>query len=449
MRQTCFVVMGFGKKTDFETGRTLDLDKTYRNIIKPAVQEAGLDCLRADEVVHSGLIDRPMYEYLLTADLVIADLSTANRNAFYELGVRHALKPYATIVIAEDGLKPPFPFDLNHLVIRTYRHLGEDIGYDEVMSFRAQLKEAIQQILPLKAIDSPVHEFLQPLSVQRGAAAASSFARGAAAAASAAGVGATEAGGSTHSELMSAADDAWAARDYATARSKLQQALDDMRRGSDGRQLTPDPWIVQRLALITYKSKDLPELDALHRARSLLEELEPSTSNDTETLGLWGAVHKRLWEETRDRSHLDHSIRAYERGFYLRNDYYNGINFAFLLNLRAREQREPGDAVADFVQARRVRTEVLAICDAWEAGNPPPDKSKVTADAMEKYLESEYWVLATRAEALLGIEDARADAAYEEANRLAVPQWMKDSTIEQRGKLEKLLADSPMRFLCS
>ena len=38
VRGTCFVVMGFGKKTDFESGRTLDLDKTYRNIIEPAAQ---------------------------------------------------------------------------------------------------------------------------------------------------------------------------------------------------------------------------------------------------------------------------------------------------------------------------------------------------------------------------------------------------------------------------
>ena len=37
-RGVCFVVMGFGKKTDFESGRTLDLDKTYRNIIAPAVK---------------------------------------------------------------------------------------------------------------------------------------------------------------------------------------------------------------------------------------------------------------------------------------------------------------------------------------------------------------------------------------------------------------------------
>ena len=102
---TCFVVMGFGKKTDFETGRTLDLDKSYRNMIKPAVEAAGLKCIRADEIVHSGLIDVPMYQQLWNADVVVADLSTSNKNAFYELGVRHALRPFTTVVIAEDGIK--------------------------------------------------------------------------------------------------------------------------------------------------------------------------------------------------------------------------------------------------------------------------------------------------------------------------------------------------------
>src|SRR5262245_65620720 len=63
----CFVIMGFGKKTDFETGRTLDLDKTYANIIKPAANGAGLECVRADEIVHAGAIDLPIFELLLNA----------------------------------------------------------------------------------------------------------------------------------------------------------------------------------------------------------------------------------------------------------------------------------------------------------------------------------------------------------------------------------------------
>ena len=73
-KQTCFVVMGFGEKVDFQSGRKLNLDAAYRSMIKPAVEEAGLECYRADEIVHSGVIDVPMYQQILTADVVIADL---------------------------------------------------------------------------------------------------------------------------------------------------------------------------------------------------------------------------------------------------------------------------------------------------------------------------------------------------------------------------------------
>jgi hypothetical protein len=72
---TCFVVMGFGTKTDYTKPKTFNLDKTYQNIIKPAAKAAGLKCIRADEIVHAGNINVPMYEQLLKAD-VVADVST-------------------------------------------------------------------------------------------------------------------------------------------------------------------------------------------------------------------------------------------------------------------------------------------------------------------------------------------------------------------------------------
>lgn len=93
---------GVWKKTDFESGRTLDLDATYESIIQPAVASQNIRCIRAGEIVHSGVIDTEMYEMLLRADLVIADISTGNVNAVYELGVRHALRPNSTIIMAED-----------------------------------------------------------------------------------------------------------------------------------------------------------------------------------------------------------------------------------------------------------------------------------------------------------------------------------------------------------
>ncbi|KTG68229.1 hypothetical protein K41_20305, partial [Klebsiella pneumoniae] len=89
-KKLCFVIMGFGKKTDYKSGKTLNLDATYYEIIKPAAEECGIECIRADEVCHSGSIDREMYRKLLLADVVIADISTNNANALYELGVRHA-----------------------------------------------------------------------------------------------------------------------------------------------------------------------------------------------------------------------------------------------------------------------------------------------------------------------------------------------------------------------
>lgn len=67
-QQTCFVVMGFGIKTDYHTSRELDLDKSYKYIIKAAVEAAGLKCIRADQIPHAGTIDVPMFEQKLKAD---------------------------------------------------------------------------------------------------------------------------------------------------------------------------------------------------------------------------------------------------------------------------------------------------------------------------------------------------------------------------------------------
>ena len=124
-KKVCFVIQGFGEKTDFETGRVLNLDASY-DVIKETVEKAGLECIRADEISHSQTIDVPMYEYILNADLVIADLSTSNVNAAYELGVRHAVCKRPTIIVAEKQWK--MAFDVNRNSIMKYEHLGTDLA---------------------------------------------------------------------------------------------------------------------------------------------------------------------------------------------------------------------------------------------------------------------------------------------------------------------------------
>lgn len=439
---TCFVVMGFGKKTDFETGRTLDLDMSYQNMIKPAVEAAGLKCIRADEIVHSGMIDVPMYEQLLNADVVVADLSTSNKNALYELGVRHALRPYTTVVIAEDGIKV-FPFDLNHVVVRQYHHLGEDIGVKEAKRFSELLTKAISEIMEKdpRDKDSPVYTLLSKLDPPAIGKALDAAIEGAVKSADVPGDAVMPGMQEAHSMLMQQVDEAQKNKEFLKAKNLLASVREMMKMKPLVNAAEPiierpeDPYIIQRLALLTYKSKYPTEESALKEARDLLTVLNPATSNDTETLGLWGAVHKRLWDLTKDVAYLDEAVLSYGRGFYLRNDYYNGINLAYLLNVRCANSAVPAEAIADYVQAQRVRREVIRICQELL-------KSEIPS------LDTKYWTKATLAEAYLGTEDeAQGQQTLDEALAMPVAQWMKESTLEQLDKLKPMLANSPLKYI--
>ncbi|MEO7522931.1 MAG: hypothetical protein ABIT58_02490, partial [Ferruginibacter sp.] len=161
IKKVCFVVMGFGIKTDFATGRKLNLDYSYQALIKPVIEAKGLTCIRADEIKHAGYIDVPMYQQLLTADVVVADISTANPNALYELGIRHAMRPRTTIVISEKQLA--YPFDLNHILITKYDHRGDSIDYYEVINFQKTLGDLLDSVINTTEADSPVYTFLSDL----------------------------------------------------------------------------------------------------------------------------------------------------------------------------------------------------------------------------------------------------------------------------------------------
>jgi hypothetical protein len=405
-KKTCFVVMGFGEKTDYYSNpqRVLNLNRTYEDIIEPAVTASGLECIRADKIIHSTVIDKPMYENLLDADLVIADLSTSNANAIYELGVRHALRPRTTIVIAED--KFTFPFDFNHLSITKYEHLGKEIGFREVMRMRDVLQQKITALVDKEETDSPVFLFLPHLA------------------------------GDERTETPPAAPSAPArdVKSFADLMETFREAKKSVNQPSDWLivvavlkrllNLQPtDPYIVQQLALATYKSKLPDALESLRQARSILDALKPDTSSEAETVGLWGAIHKRLWEVGRERHDLDTAIRSYARGYFIKDDYYNGINFAFLLNVRA-SVTEGDEAVADRVLARRIRREVLVLCDT----------------ALQGTLSGEdaFWVGATKVEALQGLgRKDEADALRDTISAGAV-KWMIDAMTGQLSALEAL-----------
>lgn len=427
-KKKCFVVQGFGEKTDFRTGRKLDLDASY-DVIKEAVENAGLECIRADEIQHSQIIDKPMYESILNADLVIADLSTSNVNAVYELGVRHALRPRPTIIVAEKQWD--FPFDINRSVIRTYEHLGTDIGRKEAKRFSADLTEAIKAILEDEdAVDSPLYTFIPDLAPPKY----------------------SESDDAGEEELMTAgmepdkpqppAEESKSVKGFTdSARSAMKE--DDFMKArymyEAAYEIRPnDESIIQRLVLATYKSKTPSEEEALWDADKLIrDKLAPENTNDPETIGLWAAVHKRLWQTTKDTNHLEISINALERGFKLQNDYYNGINLSYMLNERAAlPEITSAEAIADYVQAQRIRNKVIDIC-----------KSNLS-DGIENE-DEKYWVLATLWEACVGIDDSEGGEHWKKEAKQHVefnslPGWMVESTEGQIAKLQELLKPSPL-----
>lgn len=93
-----FVAMPFGSKPGHD-GQLIHFNRVYAEYIAPALQAAGLDVIRADEEIRAGDIRTDMFQELLMADLVVADVTINNPNVWYELGVRHALRSRGVILV--------------------------------------------------------------------------------------------------------------------------------------------------------------------------------------------------------------------------------------------------------------------------------------------------------------------------------------------------------------
>lgn len=446
--------MGFGTKTDLATGRKLNLDKSYQALIKPVVEGKGIVCVRADEIKHSGTIDVPMFRELFTADVVIADLSTANVNAFYELGVRHALRPHTTIIISEAQLT--YPFDVNHIAINRYTHLGDSIDYFEVLRFQKLLGETIDAVLGSDQVDSPVYTFLDgllPPSLQERAVR---VARQVGDALANAGGGAgnkdqdDERENQTLSLLVKQAEDAISSKRYEQAKNLLSSAilisqLNDNDKGSNA-------YLIQRLALATYKSKKPVEITALNDAMALLEKIDLAHTNDPETVALAGAIEKKLYECKDGDHHIDNAILFFQRGYYLLHNRYNGVNLAYLLLCRAHSSLEktPEDKIADTIWANRIYRDVLSVCERDWQQIMTRDKSVGNASeaeieqvtATQKIIEDEqkFWILVNKAEAYLALgEEAAYTASKTAASAINHEEWMMESFTMQVDKISGLL----------
>ena len=130
VRPHAFVVMPFGKKKGGD-GSPYDFNTIYQTLIKPALELAGFESFRADEATSTGDILTDMFQELLLADLVLADLSIDNANAFYELGIRHAFRKRG-IVHIQAG-RAYMPFDIFNVRTLPYHITPEGIPDPEFL----------------------------------------------------------------------------------------------------------------------------------------------------------------------------------------------------------------------------------------------------------------------------------------------------------------------------
>jgi tetratricopeptide (TPR) repeat protein len=170
--------------------------------------------------------------------------------------------------------------------------------------------------------------------------------------------------------------------------------------------------VIQQLALATYKSEQPTKVEALLAGWDWILRLSPGESADPETLGIAGAIQKRLFQQLRNLQHLDRAIELYGRGFEVKRDYYNGENYALCLDLRAKEQdgTSPEDALYDRLTARKVRVKIREILVA------------AFADPATVERPDHKWMLASMANVLYALGNDREAAEYEAKFRNRIPK---------------------------
>jgi len=161
MGRKAFIVRPFGTKGG------INFDNVQQQLITPALAACDIEGGTTEPFMEAGNIRADMFQQLLVADIVVADISIHNANVFYELGIRHALQPQKTFLIRAKTKKDPkdrgpeddVPFDL-----KTDRYMQYDS--DAPAATVDTLIQALRQTIASERPDSPVFQMLPDLVAQ-------------------------------------------------------------------------------------------------------------------------------------------------------------------------------------------------------------------------------------------------------------------------------------------
>ncbi len=117
----------------------------YRDAIRPLVEEIGYEPRRVDEISGPGIILNDIWKNITEASVVIAEVSEAIPNVYYEIGVAHALRK-PTVLLAQRGTVLPFDLGPHRCIF-----------YDNSIPGRARLLDAVRNSL-ISLLNLPLRE---------------------------------------------------------------------------------------------------------------------------------------------------------------------------------------------------------------------------------------------------------------------------------------------------
>jgi hypothetical protein len=153
-KKKCFVIMPFSQTTLEHTKEYWD--NHYDKFLKPLIESASLEAYRAYPL-RIDIVEQIVKD-LITAPIVVADLTDANPNVYWELGVRQSFK-YGTITIAQRGT--PLPSDIVSKGTLYYVS-QQSTGYTQNVEFVTHFNEALRDCL--KNPESPDSVVLQTIT---------------------------------------------------------------------------------------------------------------------------------------------------------------------------------------------------------------------------------------------------------------------------------------------
>lgn len=377
LRPICFMVMPFGvKPTGLGPGEgpaRIDFQSLWFDALEPAIADLGYEPVRADEEL-GALIIVDMIQRLAISDLVIADISIANANVYYEIGVRHAAKPAHCVIIAADWAKPVF--DLAQVRHITYKLPQEKLSDEEAKELRKYL---VQEIGPKIDATGPVHEAV-PGFPKADVARANAFAalvkkisafQGKVKAA----VTADKA--TRKARVLALADEYLTSATVipSVALELLLLARDHAGWAAVMNLIDRMPESVRNLPLVREQralavGKRGNDSDAIGALTSLIADAGESAERRGLLGGRYKAMYRTALAEGRDaeaKQYLTKAIENYTAGMYLDlNDFYCSSNLPRLLRTRGRQSDERlAVTAAEVTRAACTRRQAIDPDDIW------------------------------------------------------------------------------------